>query len=80
MAKLQVVRGLASGQPDLITQADLRQLADLQAEMQKGCYLCAATALSIDSRILAGAKVERGPLQWDKRLRTAIVCCVCLRG
>lgn len=68
--KPQKVRSIAGQhEPDVITQADLRRIAELQAAEWIAASNAHKANHRIQTRLLLGASVEPGPLTFDRELK-----------
>lgn len=56
---------------DVVTQAELDNLSNLQSYAYDAQMACSKLALQIEDRLKRGAKIETGNLHWDKRRRMA---------
>jgi hypothetical protein len=69
--KPPVVAIRGSHRPDLVSQDELRKLAELQAAEWRIGQSLAVMALEVQARIAHGATVEDGPLVFDRDLKMA---------
>ena len=63
------IRGRAI--PDVITQAELHELAELQDAEWLASRVSQKASMDLEARIAHGATIEPGPLTWDKERNMA---------
>ena len=69
--KPPVVASRGRAVPDVITQAELHELAELQDAEWLASRVSQKASMDLEARIAHGATIEPGPLTWDRERNMA---------